>query len=504
MSAEDTTPVEDAETPADETAAADAAEAETQDDESSEEPRMSLTVDIVDAGPCRKKIHVVVPEADIVDLRATAVEDFLGQAEVPGFRKGRVPKGLVESKFRRELGDELKQRVLVQSLEQLTMENNLDPIDEPDMDVESLDIPDHGDFEYSFEVEVRPDIALPDFATVTLERATREITDEDVQKYIDRMLQDYGEKQDSDGAAKAGDVVTASVSFQYKDATIQEISGLSLRIQPELQFKDGEIADFDKLMDGAAAGDSRDVEVTISPEAEHIPMRGETVKAVFSVSEVKTFVPAKLDSALLDRIGAESEEKLREEVQQILERQVTYRQRQSAREQLLGVITESSDWDLPEELVMKQVENALHREILEMQQAGYSDREIQARENELRQTSVSTTRQAMKEHFVLDKIATVEEVVVTNQDVEMEIMMMSFQSGETPRRLKARLVKTGVMENLEAQIRERKAVDIALEKAQYDEVPLEEELVADLNIEAVDQAICTGMLAQTPVVAAEG
>ena len=130
MSAEDTTPVEDAETPADETAAADAAEAETQDDESSEEPRMSLTVDIVDAGPCRKKIHVVVPEADIVDLRATAVEDFLGQAEVPGFRKGRVPKGLVESKFRRELGDELKQRVLVQSLEQLTMENNLDPIDD--------------------------------------------------------------------------------------------------------------------------------------------------------------------------------------------------------------------------------------------------------------------------------------------------------------------------------------------------------------------------------------
>ena len=85
----------------------------------------------------------------------------------------------------------------------------------------------------------------------------------------------------------------------------------------------------------------------------------------------------------------------------------------------------------------------------------------------------------------------------------MEIMMMSFQSGETPRRLKARLVKTGVMENLEAQIRERKAVDIALEKAQYEEVDMDEELVADLDIEAIEQSICTGMLAQVPV-AAEG
>jgi trigger factor len=504
VSSEDNTPVEDvpvedAETPSDETAAVEGTDEGTEDEVSSEEPRLSLTVDIADVGPCRKKIRVVVPEADIIGLRDTAVGDFTGQAEVPGFRKGRVPRGLVETKFRRELGDELKQRVLVQSLEQLTMENNLDPIDEPDMDVESLDIPEHGDFEYSFEVEVRPDIDLPDFTTVTLKQATQEITDEDVQKYIDRMLQDYGEKQDSDGAAKAGDIVSASVSFQYKDATIQEISGLSLRIQPELQFNDGEIKEFDKLMDGAVAGDTREVDVVISAEAQHIPMRGETVNAVFTVDEVKTFVPAQLDSALLDRIGAESEEKLREEVQQILERQVTYRQRQSAREQLLELITESSDWDLPEELVMKQVENALHREILEMQQAGYSDREIQARENELRQTSVSMTRQAMKEHFVLDKIATVEKVVVTNQDIEMEIMTMSFQSGETPRRLRARLVKTGVMENLEAQIRERKAVDIALERAQYEEVPLDEELVADLNIEAVDQAICTGMLAQPPV-----
>ena len=79
--------------------------------------------------------------------------------------------------------------------------------------------------------------------------------------------------------------------------------------------------------------------------------------------------------------------------------------------------------------------------------------------------------------------------------------MMSFQSGETPRRLRARLVKTGVIENLEAQIRERKAVDVALEKAQYDEVPMDEALVVDLDVEAVDQSICSGMVA--PIAAAE-
>ena len=63
-----------------------------------------------------------------------------------------------------------------------------------------------------------------------------------------------------------------------------------------------------------------------------------------------------------------------------LNRQVEYQQRQACRRQVLSQITQSADWELPEELVMKQVENALHREILEMQQAGYSSREIQARE----------------------------------------------------------------------------------------------------------------------------
>ncbi len=69
---------------------------------------------------------------------------------------------------------------------------------------------------------------------------------------------------------------------------------------------------------------------------------------------------------------------------------------------------------------------------------------------------------------------------------------MSFQSGETPRRLRARLVKTGVIENLEAQIRERKATT-ALASASYEEVPLEEDLVTDLSVEAIDDAVCSVM-----------
>ncbi len=465
--------------------------------------KMDLKVSITNAGPCRKRISVVVPEAEITIVRNGTLDEFAAKASVPGFRVGRVPRELVKSRFRQELADELKQRVLVQSLEQLTEEFEIDPINEPDMDVETLDIPDAGDFEYTFDVEVRPEVTLPDFAELSLKRPTRDVSDDDIQKYIDQMLLEYGEKVKHNDGAAIGDFISISIEFKYEGAAVREMAGLSVRLQPVLRFRDAEVSDFGSILTGVKAGESRDVELAISSEAAYVPMRGEKLKAEISVSSVQKLEIPALDSDLLDRIGVDSVEKLRAEVKDILERQVTYRQRQSARSQLLEIIGESADWDLPEELVLKQVENALHREILEMQQAGYTPKEIRARENDLRQRSVSVTRQAMKEHFILDSIATAEEIEVSPQDIEMEIMMMAFQSGETPRRLRARLVKTGVIENLEAQIRERKAVDVALDKAKYEEVPMEDSLIGELNVEAVDDAICNVMFARASAATAK-
>ena len=194
-----------------------------------------------------------------------------------------------------------------------------------------------------------------------------------------------------------------------------------------------------------------------------------------------------LTKEFLDRIGVESEEELRDDVRDILQRQVTYEQRQATRAQVLEKITESANWDLPEQLVRKQVENAMRRQILEMQQANFTKQEIRARENELRQRALTTTRQALKEHFVLDKIATKEEIEDNPGDIDGEIRLMALQSGESPRRVRARLVKSGLIENLEAQIRERKAVDFILERAKFKDVEMKQTAG---SIEAVPHSVC--------------
>jgi trigger factor len=451
--------------------------------------RLSIEVDIQNVGSCRKHVRVKVPRTDIDHFSEEAVGDLVKNASVPGFRTGRVPASLARKRFKTEISDSVRQQVLMQSLEQLAEDNSLDPINEPDFDVESLRIPDEGDFEYEFDIEVRPEFELPNYSGLTIQRPTREVTESDVSAYLQRFIAQSGTLEAIASPAEAGDFLVSSISFSHKGESYRGIPSVNLQLKPTVRFRDAEITGFDKLMAGSVPGTVRTVEIAVSMEAEQVEMRGENLTATITVQEVKRLKLPELNSAFYEQIGYADEQELRDEVEGMLRRQVTYEQRQACRRQVLEKITESATWELPESLVSKQTENALRREILEMQQAGFTTQQILARENELRQKSVSSTRQALKEHFVLDRIATQEKIEVTPIDIESEINMMAVQRGESPRRVRARLQKSGVIENLEAQIRERKAVDFILRSAQFEDVAAPEASSND-DVQALSLSVC--------------
>lgn len=466
--------------------------------ESDQKYKLSLKVDIQNVGPCRKHVRVTVPRNDIEHFSQEILKEIVDTAAVPGFRKGRVPAGLALKRFKTDISNSVRQRVLMQSLEQLADENTLDPINEPDFDFESLVIPDQGDFEYEFDVEVRPSFDMPKYDGLKIERPIREVTDKDVDSYLNRFLAQYGTNESYDGPAESNDFVVASVEFTRDSAPFRKISSIELQLKPIIRFRDAEIQGFDQLMSGAVSGTTKSVEVTISQEAEQVEMRGEKLNATIVVGEVRRLKMPEINAALFERIGYTDLDSVRREVRDMLERQVVYDQRQAVRKQVIDKITESATWDLPEQLVRKQTENALRREILEMEQAGFTTQQIMAHENQLRQNAITSTRQALKEHFVLDKIAEDAKVEVTPSDIETEIRMMAIQRGENPRRVRARLVKSGVIENLEAQIRERKAVDVILKSAVFEDVAVASPDTD--NVQALSISVCgTSAVTVSPV-----
>lgn len=456
-----------------------------------EQQRLNLKVEVKPIGPCRKHVSVTVPQADIEIIRDLSVDEFADRAEVPGFRIGRVPRDLLQKRFKTELADQIKQKVLLQSLEQMSEEDDIDPINQPDIDVDSLDIPDEGDFCYEFDVEVRPEFDVPDYANFTIDRPSDEISETEFAAFREEFLESYSTQEKADRPATAGDSVVCDIKFLHGDKEIRETEATALRIRPTLRFQDAALEGFDKLMDGVSAGDVKKADVTISVQSSLVEMRGESVTMEFNVTEVREHTLPEMGKEFFDQVNCESEDDLNEQIRAALTRQIEYQQRQTTREQVLAKITDSGDWDLPESLVRQQTENALRRETLEMSQAGFTREQIAARENEVRQNAIENTRQALKEHFVLDRIATQENIECEESDIETELLMMSFQSGEPLRRIRARMVKSGMIDNMEAQLRERKAVDFILSKAKFNDT--EREPSAENTVTAASFAICGNM-----------
>ena len=450
--------------------------------------KMDLSVEVEDAGPCLKHVKVTVPRTEIDAALEDAVDEYADQAAVPGFRVGRVPATLIKKRFKEELAGQVKQRVLIDSLEQVSEEQDLDPINEPDLDVSTLDLPDEGDFEYEFDVEVRPKFDMPDLAGLKIERPDAEVTDAEVAAYREEFLTQYGRLEPQERAAEPGDTVKLKVVFSHDGKELHTVPELKAKLKPVLRLQDAELEGFDDLISGAEVGDKKEAKLTVSPEAERVELRGEEVDGTFEVLSISTLKLPALTKELLDRIGVESAEELDTQIKDSLTRQREYRQRQDAREQLLSSMTESADWDLPEKLVRRQTENALRRELLEMQQAGFTSAQMRARENELKQNAVTATRQALKEHFILDRVAEENDIEPTPGEIDREITLMALQQGEPVRRVRSRLAKNGMIENLAAQLRERKAIDFLLEKATYEDVP-SKETPAD-RVEAVKQSVC--------------
>src|SRR5262245_12393394 len=219
--------------------------------------KMSLTVDIENAGPCKKHVKVVVPRADLDHFYNEAVRDLVTSAAVPGFRTGHVPRKLIEKRFRKEVGEQVRQKVLMQSLQQLGEDYKLDAINEPDLDVESLVLPEEGDFSYEFDIEVRPEFDLPDYKGLSIKRPVRAITDGEVQAHLENYLAQFGQLVPHDGPAEAGDYILTNLRFESSGAELSHSGERQIRIRPTLRFTDAEVAGFDRLMQGVRPGEKR-------------------------------------------------------------------------------------------------------------------------------------------------------------------------------------------------------------------------------------------------------
>ncbi len=464
----------------------DAAESDTQDVDAEGPDKLDLTVKVDVRGTCERHITATVSRDDIERYYDNEFSELVTTAEVPGFRAGHAPRKLIETRFRKEIADKVKSTIVLDAISQANDDEDLSAISEPDFDIEAVTMPDEGPMTFEYDLEVRPEFDLPQWKGMTVERPIHEFTAADVDTQLESILSRYGRLVPHDGAAEMGNYLTVNLSFTHNDQALSSAEEEVIRLRSVLSFRDGKISDFGKVMKGIAAGETRTAKAELSQDAPNVSLRGEKITATFEVLDVKELELPELDADFLDSMGGfESEADLRDAVKDQLERQLDYEQHRRAREQVTSALTAAANWDLPKEMLERQSSRELQRAVLELQRSGFSEEEIRAHENTIRQNSLASTERALKEHFILERIADAEEIKVDESDYETEIQLIASQSNESTRRVRARLEKGNMMDALHNQIVERKVIDLILGEAEFKEVAFKPETT---DSEAIDQS----------------
>ncbi|MDA7978339.1 MAG: trigger factor [Pirellulales bacterium] len=454
--------------------------------EDAEKERLDLNVEIEERGACERHVTVTVPREDIERYFDDAFTEMMPKADVPGFRVGRAPRKLVESRFRKEVADQVKGNLLMDSLGQVTEESNLAAISEPELDPYVIDIPEEGSLTFEFDIEVRPEFDLPDWKGLKIDRPTQEFTDAEIDDRLKDILQSHAKKVPSDEPANVGDFLTVDMTFKHDGEAINSLEEVQLAVRPSLSFRDGNIAGFGEKAKGAKVDDVITAKVKLTADAPNEELRGKQIDVEMKVLGVRKLELPEMTPAFLEKIGEFStEEELREVVKQNLERQLDYARRATVRKQITTALVKTAQWDLPQEMLRRQADREFQRAILELRREGFSEQQVRAHANTLRQNSQAETARALKEHFILEKIAEVEGIEESPQDIDMEIALIAAQLGESPRRVRARLEKQGQMDALRNQIIERQVIDKISAEAKFNDVPYNPERP---ETEAVDFA----------------
>ena len=439
--------------------------------------KLHQTVEIKDVGPCKKHIKVTVDRKDIDDRFGEKFSELVADANVAGFRPGKAPRKIIERRFHKEVGDQVKTEVLLASLEQLAEEHDIAPLSHPDLDPANIEMPKRR----AARLRIRgrgPAGVRPAQLQGPQDQARR--------PHLHRRGGGPG-RTPAAGAARPG---RAQAGGQRPDRRRHHGRRDHARRRPRRQHHQGgpvphrqaswpsrtaSPEKFAEQVQGAKAGDAKVVDIELSTAVADAGLRGKTVKATFDIKDVKTLRLPELTHEFLHTFGVHHAEQLHELVRVVLERRLEYTQRQSAREQVMEHIRRRVVGAAAKTCWCARPARRWHRRLMEMRADGISEEEIAQRQRLLQQDMLRNTELALKEHFVLQKIAEIEKIDVNEDDLSDEIDRLADQSDESPRRVRARLEKDDLLDALAAEMIERKALDLILDSAEYDDVPLTQE-----------------------------
>ncbi len=423
-------------------------------------------VTVSEAGPCKKKIEIEIPEQKIRDYLDKKYQDLRKVAEVPGFRKGRAPLRLIEKRFGSDITNQTKLELIVEAAEAAIKDNKLETLGDPDIDHEKIEMPETGPMKFDFEVEIRPEFELPDLEGITLSKPKAEVTDQMVDEQLLMLRRRAGVWAPKDKPAEPDDQIIADAVLTIEDQHERDKrDNIEITVRKTAFVAGIPIEDFDQLMKDAKHGDTRKTTVQVPSTYYNEDYRGKTVDVEITVKEVKVLEPAELDEDFLSRYGASDENDLKEMLREQLEMQAEREAQSAMSEQVYAYLRDKVELELPEAVVASQSLSILQRQYSNMLMQGLSREQIDEQMDRLRASSDQQAKEQLKMFFIMDKLADKLDVSVSEEEINSHIAYVAAVRGRRPERMREELARDGSLSQFILQVREQKSIEQILQKA---------------------------------------
>ncbi len=396
---------------------------------------MKSSVEVL--SPTRVRLDVEVPYADLEPHVANAYKKVAAQVNIPGFRKGKIPASMIDQRVGRgTVIDEAINSALPLFYGQAAREHNVAVIGRPEVDVKEF--VDNDKLVFTVEVDVRPEVVLPDFSKITIEVDDVVVADADVDEQIESLRTRFGTLTTVEREVKNGDFTTLDMTafIDGKEVDGGQANDISYEVGSDKMI-DG----LDEKLIGMKAGDVKTFETQLVGQQE-----GEKGEVTVTVKAVKERELPPVDDAFA-KLASEFDTlaELKTDFVARLERVKKMEQGAQARDRLVEKLLAENEIPVPDNLVELEVNDHLEGE------GRLEDAEHRAEVD-------GQVRSSLKSDFLLDAIVSAEEVQITEIELTEYLVRTSQRYGMAPQQFAEELQKAGQIQQLVAEVTRAKAL----------------------------------------------
>jgi trigger factor len=416
----------------------------------------------------KREYKVIIPAEDLAAKYSDKLEKLTQNVRLPGFRPGKVPAALLRKRYGDALASEVVEEAVSENASKALTDKGLRPALQPKL-LEVGKFEEGKDLEFRFAVEALPDIEPMDFRQLALERVKVNVEEGDLEAPLKRLSEGNPDMKPTEAGRKAetGDVTVIDFAGTIGGTAFPggSAEGHHLRLGSS-SFIPG----FEDQLMGATAGEKRDVKVTFPADYAAKNVAGKEAVFAVTVKEIKQAVPAELNDAFAERVGAKDLADLRAQIRKQIEADYASLARMRLKRQLLDKLAEGHEFAVPEGMVEAEF-NLIWREVEEQKKQGQMDEADKARsEDELKADYRKIAERRVRLGLLLAEVGKRNKIEVSREELGQAIVREAQRfPGQERKVIDYYQQNNEALAQLRAPLYEDKVVDYILELAKVSE-----------------------------------